>query len=441
MPWSGSSGSETFSRTDGTRNGNDVWQQAKTASVKVNAADHDTHDEDIADGLNLALKKDGGNTATADIPMGGFVFTGLGAGSADGESVRYQQIKRIVGTQAASELTISSGSVTPTQGVHTIDTESDAASDDLANIVTTNLDDGSLLIISAANAARTVVVKNEATGAGEIHTATGDDVTLDDVNQYLVLVRSGADWYEVARTRRPAEYRRYGAPQRFTSNGTYTPSSSQVRAIEVMMVGGGGGGGNADGDTSSEYGAGAGGGAGAGLHFWAEGINGASYSATVTIGAGGAGGVSGTGAANGADGGDTVWNDGTNNVTCGGGGGGEGNDGSTTRFQSQPGAGGTNTLTDTSGMTIIIDADGGHGTLGISIPSETYALGGSGGPSPFGWAPVRDGASAFGTGTAFSGGNGLGPGGGGAGAAIAGTTSNGSGGDGIDGLVVVYEYV
>lgn len=82
MPWIGSAGSQTTQRTDGTRNGAEVWQEAKTAAVKIRAADHDVHDEDVNDMINLCLKKDGGNTATANIPMGGFLLTGAGSATA-----------------------------------------------------------------------------------------------------------------------------------------------------------------------------------------------------------------------------------------------------------------------------------------------------------------------------------------------------------------------
>lgn len=78
MPWSGAAGSQTFSRTDGTRTGAQVWQDAEAAAVDIVSDDHDTHDQDVAAGLNLALKKDGGNTATGDIPMGTNKITGLG---------------------------------------------------------------------------------------------------------------------------------------------------------------------------------------------------------------------------------------------------------------------------------------------------------------------------------------------------------------------------
>lgn len=99
-----------------------------------------------------------------------------------------------------SELTISSGSVTATRTYHTIDTESDAATDDLANITTGSVDDYCILIISAANTARTVVVKDAATGAGEIHMIDSADFSLDDTEKTLILQRRGTDWYEIGRT-------------------------------------------------------------------------------------------------------------------------------------------------------------------------------------------------------------------------------------------------
>jgi hypothetical protein len=78
MPWSGSN----FTRTDGTRTGSDVWTQAKGAGVKIVAADQDTHDQDLADGIKKALRHDGGNAATADISMGTYRHTDVGNGSA-----------------------------------------------------------------------------------------------------------------------------------------------------------------------------------------------------------------------------------------------------------------------------------------------------------------------------------------------------------------------
>ncbi len=108
-------------------------------------------------------------------------------------------VKQLPGGNDISELTISSGNVTPTTGIHTIDTESDAASDDLTNILTTNLPAGSLLILSAADAARTVVVKHNAGGAGQISLSGGEDFSLDDDEKVLIVSRRGANWTEVGR--------------------------------------------------------------------------------------------------------------------------------------------------------------------------------------------------------------------------------------------------
>lgn len=47
---------------------------------------------DIATGLSTTITKDGQSTPTANIPMGGFKFTGLGAGTATGNSLRFEQL-------------------------------------------------------------------------------------------------------------------------------------------------------------------------------------------------------------------------------------------------------------------------------------------------------------------------------------------------------------
>ena len=47
---------------------------------------------DIFTGLSTALTKDGQTTATANIPMGTFKFTGLGVGAASGQALTYDQL-------------------------------------------------------------------------------------------------------------------------------------------------------------------------------------------------------------------------------------------------------------------------------------------------------------------------------------------------------------
>lgn len=100
MPWIGTAPNQTVQRSDGTRSGSTVWQSAKAASVKVVATGHDTHDEDIAQMIDDCLKKDGGNSATANIPMGGFLLTGLGSPTAQTDAARFSDIR--VGMYSAS---------------------------------------------------------------------------------------------------------------------------------------------------------------------------------------------------------------------------------------------------------------------------------------------------------------------------------------------------
>jgi len=82
---------------------------------------------------------------------------------------------------APTELTIASGAVTVTQGLHTIDTEGDAASDDLDTINGGTA--GMSVRLRAENAARTVVLKD---GTGNLELG-GADVSLDDTDKWVEL--------------------------------------------------------------------------------------------------------------------------------------------------------------------------------------------------------------------------------------------------------------
>lgn len=55
------------------------------------ASRHDTHDKDLADGINDCIHKGGQNSATADISWGGYKITGLAAGTAATDAANYGQ--------------------------------------------------------------------------------------------------------------------------------------------------------------------------------------------------------------------------------------------------------------------------------------------------------------------------------------------------------------
>ncbi len=113
-------------------------------------------------------------------------------------------IKQIPGAGIADQaLTIASGSVTPASGssaILVIDTEASAATDDLTNIVLTNIDDGAMVWVRNANAARVVVAKHSAGGSGQMSLASGGDFVLADPDRHwLLLKRNGSLLLEVAR--------------------------------------------------------------------------------------------------------------------------------------------------------------------------------------------------------------------------------------------------
>lgn len=104
-------------------------------------------------------------------------------------------LDKLFTTPSAGELTISSGSITPIGMYHTVDTESDDATDDLDTIV--NPGAGSWLILTAANASRTVVVKDGTT----IQLSGGADFSLTNLNDTLFLfARTGTRWVEISRS-------------------------------------------------------------------------------------------------------------------------------------------------------------------------------------------------------------------------------------------------
>jgi len=86
---------------------------------------------------------------------------------------------------AATELTISGGVITRTQGIHRVDTEGDSPSDELNTI-----NGGTapfMVFIRAENDARTVILKD---GTGNLELG-GEDITLDDTDKFVLLLYDG----------------------------------------------------------------------------------------------------------------------------------------------------------------------------------------------------------------------------------------------------------
>ncbi len=73
--WSGG----TYSKGNNSTGG---WVGDEGLGIGIEATRHDTQDNDFATGINTCLTKDGQNTPTANLPMGGYIHTGVGNGTA-----------------------------------------------------------------------------------------------------------------------------------------------------------------------------------------------------------------------------------------------------------------------------------------------------------------------------------------------------------------------
>lgn len=107
----------------------------------------------------------------------------------------------LFGSLTEEALTISGGSVTPTAATVSIDTESALETDDLTNISAVNFEDDKFLVVRAFHTDRTVVLKHQATGAGELFLSGGVDAPLDDDFKVIIFRydTSNTQWVEMFR--------------------------------------------------------------------------------------------------------------------------------------------------------------------------------------------------------------------------------------------------
>ena len=214
--------------------------------------------------------------------------------------------------------------------------------------------------------------------------------------------------------------------QTFTSSGTYTKSSGATKAL-VYVVGGGGGGGGVNGQGAGFTGVGGGGGAGGmAIKLITSGLG---ATESVTVGSGGGGGAGSSGAS-GSQAGSSSFGSHCS-ATGGNGGGGQ-------------------TALSPSNTAIRIGGNGGVGSDGDintkGQPGQPGIAGGTGTTESIGGA---GGMSIFGGGARGIQGDANGEdcvdltqaGSGGGGACNTNTSGNYAGGDGANGIVVVYEYL
>lgn len=113
--------------------------------------------------------------------------------------------KQLPGAAAETELTIAAGVIVPTGFQHRVDTEADAAADNLDQIALTNLPDGAEIRLVPENAARVPTLRHlNGTGTpgtdGEMVLTNDENFALDHAGKWIRLRRKGTQWIEVVRS-------------------------------------------------------------------------------------------------------------------------------------------------------------------------------------------------------------------------------------------------
>jgi len=129
------------------------------------------------------IKYDGSNFINTKTLAGNYTLSGNNTLSGSNTVSGGVSVSGMASIPDASELTISSGVITPTASCHYVATEGGAGSDDIDTITAGS--DGDLLVLRASSDSNTVVIKHD---TGNIITHTGSDISLDD-NKKTALLR------------------------------------------------------------------------------------------------------------------------------------------------------------------------------------------------------------------------------------------------------------
>lgn len=110
MAWNGSG---NFQRTNGSFSGSAVWEDDANAGYDIVDSRHDTHDQDLAQGINNCLTKDGQNSPTANLNMNTFKHTNVDDGTARNHYATIGQLQD-EGVRALSSVGGTANAITAT---------------------------------------------------------------------------------------------------------------------------------------------------------------------------------------------------------------------------------------------------------------------------------------------------------------------------------------
>jgi len=147
---------------------------------------------DIATGLTTCVLKDGTQTITANLPMAGFILTGLGAGAAAGNSVRYEQVL------SANGVKFSAGAALTATGTLQSDALQLAAT---INQVTTVAASTGVKLYSAAVAGDMQVVYNGGANSLKVYPQSGATINQLSANTGMTLpINTSCQFFAVSAT-------------------------------------------------------------------------------------------------------------------------------------------------------------------------------------------------------------------------------------------------
>jgi hypothetical protein len=148
-------------------------------------------------------------------------------------------VAELLGGGVETTLVLNATAITPlANAAHciSIDTQGGAGTDNCANIIQTNTVDGSLLLVRNANAARTVVLKNAAGGAGQLNLLNGADFALKDTKTWVLLKRTGALWEEVLRSGRASQSFKGAAVASVASTNIWSTDGDVIHITGAVTI-------------------------------------------------------------------------------------------------------------------------------------------------------------------------------------------------------------